>query len=424
MSPPLLKSAGSPQKSVTSVSSGVTQTKVKPPTAMPPRPPTGKPLPFTLADIRAAIPAHCFERSALISGSYLLRDIAMLAALGLGIYHADNFLSTSQLPGVLRATAWLVYWIITGQVAMGVWILGHEAGHRAFSTSDLINDGVGWLLHSMLLLPYHSWRISHSHHHAATNSMEDDAVFVPRTRSEALQSPPLLPPTAWAAWNTAIYVLFGWPTYLLFNFPGPAKYAATGTGLLQRSHYNPSAVLFTPAQWWSVVISDIGVLLVWGGVVAASLRWGLLTVIAYYGIPIAIVYGNLVVLTLLQHTDVFVPHFRGEGFSWLAGALCTVDRTYGWGIDTLWHRISDTHVVHHLFSTMPFYHAAEATAAVKDILGEYYLQDPTPIPLALWRAIRHCHFVEDSGETVFYEPEAPEASGPVSASTQAAKKVA
>ncbi len=56
----------------------------------------------------------------------------------------------------------------------------------------------------------------------------------------------------------------------------------------------------------------------------------------------------------VQHTDVHVPHMRGAEATWLVGALCTVDRTYGWGADVLWHHITDSHVVHHVFSTMPW----------------------------------------------------------------------
>lgn len=39
-------------------------------------------------------------------------------------------------------------------------------------------------------VPYHSWRISHAKHHAATCHMSQDQVFIPRTRSE-LDAPPL-----------------------------------------------------------------------------------------------------------------------------------------------------------------------------------------------------------------------------------------
>lgn len=37
---------------------------------------------------------------------------------------------------------------------------------------------------SRLGVPYHSWRITHGKHHAATGHMDQDQVFVPSTRSE------------------------------------------------------------------------------------------------------------------------------------------------------------------------------------------------------------------------------------------------
>lgn len=52
---------------------------------------------------------------------------------------------------------WIVYAVITGTVATGVWVLGHECGHKAFSNNDLLNDILGYILHTPLLVPYFSW---------------------------------------------------------------------------------------------------------------------------------------------------------------------------------------------------------------------------------------------------------------------------
>jgi omega-6 fatty acid desaturase (delta-12 desaturase) len=65
----------------------------------------------------------------------------------------------------------------------GVWVLAHECGHQSFSESEFANNVVGTICHSMLLVPYHSWRITHGKHHNNTGSCENDEVFAPATRS-------------------------------------------------------------------------------------------------------------------------------------------------------------------------------------------------------------------------------------------------
>ena len=43
-------------------------------------------------------------------------------------------------------------------------------------------------------------------------------------------------------------------------------------------------------------------------------------------------------------------------WDWLRGALSTVDRSYGL-LDIAFHHIADTHVLHHIVSQIPYYHA-------------------------------------------------------------------
>lgn len=61
-----------------------------------------------------------------------------------------------------------------------------------------------------------------------------------------------------------------------------------------------------------------------------------------------------------------------DEWTWLRGALSTVDRSMGNFVDSKLHHIVDSHVVHHIFSDMPFYGAKEATPYVKEHLGTYY----------------------------------------------------
>lgn len=46
---------------------------------------------------------------------------------------------------------------LQGAVCTGIWVIAHECGHQAFSKYKLVNDGVGLVLHSCLLVPYFSW---------------------------------------------------------------------------------------------------------------------------------------------------------------------------------------------------------------------------------------------------------------------------
>lgn len=184
----------------------------------------------------------------------------------------------------------------------------------------------------------------------------------------------------------------------MMNAAGPAKYRTAA----HKSHFHPSSALFVDRQRLWVAASDVGFLAAVVALVAACSHWGVATVTALYGVPYLIVNAHLVLITLLQHTDTYIPHYREPAFDWLRGALSTVDRSFGWLLDAAFHHIADTHVAHHLFSHMPWYNAQAATAVLRHKLGAYYLRDETPIPQALWRAWRECRFIDDEGDVVFY----------------------
>ena len=194
------------------------------------------------------------------------------------------------------------------------------------------------------------------------------------------------------------------PAYLASNVTGPAKYARE-----RNSHFEPGSAIFkddwvsATARRREIIVSNAGFVAALAALGAAAARFGVGAVAAYYVLPYLVVNMNLVLITYLQHTDAVVPHYREPEFEWLRGALSTVDRSYGWLLDATFHHISDTHVVHHMFHEMPFYHAVEATRAVRPLLGDYYLADHTPIPTALWRTWWACRWVPDAGDVVFYQ---------------------
>jgi len=137
---------------------------------------------YTVKQIRDAIPAHCFERSGLRGLSYVARDIVYLAVT---FYFFHNYVTPETVPSKpVRTILWGVYTFLQGLFGTGLWVLAHECGHQSFSPSKTLNDTVGWIVHSSLLVPYFSWKISHGKHHKATGHMHRDMVFVPKTREE------------------------------------------------------------------------------------------------------------------------------------------------------------------------------------------------------------------------------------------------
>jgi omega-6 fatty acid desaturase (delta-12 desaturase) len=161
------------------------------------RQPTSPP-PFTLGALRKAIPPRCFERPLARSAAYLAADLAALLALAAAVLYLD---ALPSLPRILRWGAlWPAYWFLAGAVATGVWVIAHECGHGAFSAHPRVNDAVGLVLHSLLLVPYYSWKHSHRRHHSNTASLERDearparscsgrAARAPRRRSPLLRPP-------------------------------------------------------------------------------------------------------------------------------------------------------------------------------------------------------------------------------------------
>ncbi|TFY73254.1 hypothetical protein EWM64_g10758 [Hericium alpestre] len=264
---------------------------------------------FTVKDLLSAIPQRCFKRSALHSSLYIVWDVLLLTGIYKATTYVDPLLSPEHIDyphpylyPLARFALWALYSFGAGLVATGLWVVAHECGHQAFSESKFINNAVGWVLHSALGVPYHSWRISHAKHHASTGHMTQDQVFVPRTRSE-MGLPPidhenedLLGASVsdkvmhelydaigdspiGALYGAFSYLTFGWPMYLIRNASGQKRYPR-GT-----SHYNPNAIIYAPHQFGQIVISDIGILLWIATLVLWTMNRGFAEVFRVYLVP-------------------------------------------------------------------------------------------------------------------------------------------
>jgi bifunctional Delta-12/omega-3 fatty acid desaturase len=224
--------------------------------------------PPSLATLKAAIPARCFESSLTTSLLYLARDIVYAGVLVGFAFKID------AIPSLwMRISAWNLYMFAQGCVGTGLWILGHECGHGAFSPYERANNVLGWAIHSTLLVPFFSWKITHARHHRYTGHITKDAVFVPETEDEIkARDPSAIDRLLDLAEETSIvtilkliqHQLTGWQIYLMFNLTAGKESLPDGEKPDTRkdmSHFTTSSRIFLPSQKHLVLISDLGLIL-------------------------------------------------------------------------------------------------------------------------------------------------------------------
>jgi omega-6 fatty acid desaturase (delta-12 desaturase) len=247
--------------------------------------------------MRDAIPAKCFERSMVRSFSYVVRD---LVAVSLLFYSAVQ-LARADLPWTLSAPLWTVYGFVTGLFFTGLWILAHECGHDSFSANLAVNATTGWFLHSMLLVPFFSWKFSHSRHHRYANHMEKDTVFVPNRKPAEKQEKPeptllerIMDHTAAdtpivSMISLIIHQLFGWPAYILLNAGAGVKSLTKSnrkeTPKYMQTHLNPTAHVFTQSEQPFVLLSNVGLVIVLATLYQVSKSMGVMNTFLMYGVP-------------------------------------------------------------------------------------------------------------------------------------------
>ncbi|KXS16996.1 hypothetical protein M427DRAFT_493419 [Gonapodya prolifera JEL478] len=329
---------------------------------------------LTLSRIKAAIPAHCFNRSVVISTQYLLQDVVILTAL---YWVASQVLENWEAPWMAQWAVWSVWQAVGGAVGFGVWITSWGMRHGAYSAYPLLNHTVGLIFHSLLLVPYFSWQLSHAKHHHYTGHHAFDEAFVPRTRSSYLPGTTVKDKVVLdkeenrskvervdtGCWASPLESVIGLLIMWIVGFPYYLAVHAQGRDYGKYVCYLPKSPIYLPRQRPLIFLSDIGVLAVLAGLGYWAHISSFAVVVKYYG----------VLNWVFHHMWVYYERVR---------------------------RATDTHVVHHLFPTIPHYHAMEATYHVRKLLESegLYVHDDSNVVHSAYKAFRECRFIEDEGE--------------------------
>ncbi|KAF7312378.1 Fatty acid conjugase [Mycena indigotica] len=374
----------------------------------------------TLSELYAAVPRHLFRKSTTWGVYYAMRDatlVFLMYQLGCRLDTWLEWLSESlhvspALGNVIRWVSWSAYWPLQGLSFAGLWTLAHEAGHGTLSDFSWVNHMIGFFAHTFLFVPYFAFRATHSTHHKKAASIEGDENYVPRTRSQfnlppadaagirdyhaAFEDSPL-----YCLIEILVMQLAGLPAYLIINVRGSHKYP------LGTNHFSPFSPLFKPRDRFTVLVSDVGLALMAFLCYTFITRNGLTAFIRLYFVPYLWVNCWILTVTYVQHTDPTVPHYRKGEWTFLRGALSTVDRpALGWMGRFFLKNLGHDHVTHHLFSSVPFYNQPQVTKLIKPVLKQHYNYDSTNLMWALYRSFTECRFIEDEGDIVFFKDSA------------------
>merc|ERR1712027_24682 len=306
----------------------------------------------SIGELKKSLPPRCFEPSIPLSFYYVFQDLAIVASL----YSLMLVLTVGPLSvhwTVKYFAVYPVYWLLQGTMMAAIFCLGHDCGHGSFSKSPLLNDIVGNIVHSMILVPYYPWKLSHHHHHKNTGNIDKDEVFYPirskesssdSTKSSSMSLIALMPGAAWFA-----YLILGYGYQPRSNSP---------------NHFNPWDPMFARHTIACAVSIACWLTFFTFAVVPYAATFGLAKVAAHYFVPLFVFASWMVIITFLHHNDEKTPWYADEKWDFVRGNLSSIDRHYGWAHDLI-HNIG-THQIHHLFIRVPHYRLEEATAVFRE----------------------------------------------------------
>lgn len=315
--------------------------------------------PLTLPAIRRAIPAACFVVSPWRSWAALVRVLACAAVcLTLLALVRPGENGTGAL--LWQIPTLIVLWVIYGCVLVGLFVLGHDCGHRSFSRRKRVNTVVGHVCLAPLGNGYQAWRLTHDHHHAYTQLRGQDvdwaSYLVTREEFESDASRRALITRLGYALPFGAFFWIWWNSILR----GVAIHTVLSARVWRRQKRQLRL---------SSAVTAATLIAIYGGLWYTT---GLGGMFKYHGIPamVAMVIGWVIIA--IQHANEDSLLYEPHAWTPAKGQMVsTFDTRFPRWLELLWCNIN-FHIPHHVAPGIPWYHLQKAARALRAAYPGHY----------------------------------------------------
>jgi omega-6 fatty acid desaturase (delta-12 desaturase) len=314
---------------------------------------------LSIGDIRDLIPKECHVIDPMRSWRALVSAI-------LRIVVAEAILTRVELTGgvnlLWQVPALAVAWLFAGWAFTGMFVIGHDCAHMAFSDRKWVNEVVGHLALAFEFTGFHNWRIWHNFHHAKTQlrGMDPDWAEKMMTRGEYETSP--------LGVKAHVRLGFGTPLGILVGF---------WVGMFRRTFMKTLApqIPLSRGAPRELLFSSLFMVLACGALSVALVRLGgAWVLVKYYYMPAFIAAAHGAMLTYLHHTSPDALVFDREGWNPVRGqVVSTFNVRFPAICEAMWFDIN-IHLPHHLAPKIPWYNLKPAAEAIRAARPDLYIE--------------------------------------------------
>ena len=340
----------------------------------------------SLREVLAVIPKECYENPTWKGLLWIARDLTVYVAIVVGLVLVDS--------------PWLVLlWLLAGLSISGLFILGHDAAHRALFRSKRLNRIVAQLTFLPSLHIHEGWVFGHNRlHHVHTVRQGMDFVWHPLTPEEYEALSPLRKLAHRVCWSPAgagLYYLCSvwWKKMIVFKAPPKQERAHRVEKALVLGYL----ALATAALAW-------GGCWLYGGALGGLWLWA-----KVFLIPFLLWNYSIGIVVYLNHISPEIRWLKRAEWTRFRGQMeGTVVIRFPWFLNFFYHNIF-LHIAHHVDTRIPFYRLPEATRAISEAFAEVVAEKRFSLRDYL-RITRRCKLFDfEQGVWLRYGERAPQA---------------